>query len=87
MHTLKIELEDNIYQNIIQSGIDIQEKVKEYLFSLVDDGYPSISTEEAKSRIEKALLEYKNNPSHFKEADESFFTDTHERLLQRYNKK
>jgi uncharacterized protein YutD len=60
MQTLKIELEDSIYQNIVYSGIDVQAKVKEFLFDLVDDGYPTISTEEAKKRISDAVDRYEN---------------------------
>ena len=53
MQTLKIELEDSVYQNVLQSGIDIQEKVREFLFELVDDGYPAITTQEAKKRVNR----------------------------------
>jgi len=60
MQTLKIELEDNVYQNIIHSGIDVQEKIKEFLFDLVDDGYPAISTEEAKKRVSDAVNRYED---------------------------
>jgi len=60
MQILKIELEDSVYQNVLQSGIDIQEKVKEFLFDLVDDGYPAINTQEAKKRVADAVNRYKN---------------------------
>ncbi len=62
MQTLKIELEDSIYKNIVQSGIDIQERVKEFLFDLVDDdGYPAITANEAKKRVAGAVEKYKNS--------------------------
>jgi len=60
MQTLKIELEDSVYQNIVQSGIDIQGKVKEFLFDLVDDGYPAITTQEAKKRVSDAVKRYED---------------------------
>ena len=60
MRTLKIELEDSVYQNVVQSGIDVQEKVKEFLFELVDDGYPAITTDEAKKRVVDAVQKYQN---------------------------
>jgi len=60
MQTLKIELEDSVYQNVVQSGIDIQEKVKEFLFDLVDDGYPAITTQEAKKRVSDAVKRYED---------------------------
>lgn len=60
MQTLKIELEDGVYQNIVQSGIDIQEKFKEFLFDLVDDGYPVITADEANKRVLDAVEKYKD---------------------------
>ncbi|WP_297485551.1 hypothetical protein [Sulfurimonas sp.] len=60
MRTLKIELEDSVYQNVVQSGIDVQEKVKEFLFELVDDGYPAITTDEAKKRVVDAVKKYQH---------------------------
>lgn len=60
MQTIKIQLEDAMYQNIVQSGVDIQAKFKEFLIDFVDDRYPAISTEEAKIRVSKAVEDYKN---------------------------
>ena len=60
MQTLKIEIEDGVYQNIVQNGIDVQAKVKEFLFDLVDDHYPEITTDEAKKRVADAVGKYKN---------------------------
>lgn len=60
MQTIKIQLEDTMYQNIVQSGVDIQAKFREFLVDFVDDGYPAITTEEAKKRVTQAVEEYKN---------------------------
>ncbi len=60
MHTIKLQLDDNLYEEITQSGIDIKEKFKEFLMDFVDDGYPAITTEEAKKRVSKAVEEYRN---------------------------
>lgn len=65
MHTVKIEIEDNIYKKIVDSGIDIQEKLSELLYNLFDDGYPAISTEEAKKRVADTLQRYANDPKSF----------------------
>ena len=70
MQTLKIELEDSLYQNVLQSGIDIQEKFKEFLFDLVDDGYPTISTTEAKKRVSDAVGKYKNGTGTYLNTEE-----------------
>lgn len=60
MQTLKIELEDGVYQSIVQSGIDIQGLLKDFLFDLVDDGYPAITKDEAKKRVSDAVQKYKD---------------------------
>lgn len=59
MQTIKLQLDDNMYQNIVQNGIDIQAKFKEFLFDLIDDGFPAITTEEAKKRVGGAVQEYR----------------------------
>ena len=61
MQTIKIQLEDTMYQNIVQSGVDIQAKFKEFLIDFVDDGYPAITTEEAKKRVSEAVEDYRTN--------------------------
>ena len=60
MQTIKIELEDIMYKNIVHSGVDIQAKIKEFLVEFVDDGYPAITTEEAKKRVSEAVEEYRS---------------------------
>jgi len=61
LKTIQLELNDDLYSNITDNGIDIQAKFKEFLFSLTDDGYPSITTHEAKSRVKDAIEDYQNN--------------------------
>lgn len=85
MQTIKFQLEDNLYKNVINSGIDVQAKFKEFLLDLVDDGYPSISTEEAKNRVSKAVQDYYANPEKFSKLDSDFWDDTEKRLLQRHS--
>jgi len=60
MQTIKIQLEDAMYQSIVQSGVDIQAKFKEFLIDFVDNGYLAITTEEAQIRVSKAVENYKN---------------------------
>ena len=84
MHTIKLQLDDNLYEEIAQSGIDIKEKFKEFLMDFVDDGYPAISTEEAKKRVTNAVNRYRNEPESFTELNDDFWNDTEKRLLQRH---
>ncbi len=60
MVTINLELEDSLYEDIKKQGIDLQAQFKEFLSDLKDDGYPSISREEAKNRVSEAVREYKS---------------------------
>jgi hypothetical protein len=85
MHTIKLQLDDNLYEDITQSGIDIKEKFKEFLMDFIDDGYPSISTKEAKKRVSEAVEDYqKNGIKNFNVLDNTFWDDTEKRLLDRH---
>ena len=84
LQTLKIELEDTLYDNVIQSGVDVQEKITEFLFELTDDGYPAITTEEAKKRVSESIQRYKDYPESFTEVNDAFWDDTEKRLLLRH---
>ncbi len=85
MQTIKLQLDDNVYEEIVQSGIDIKAKFKEFLMDFVDDGYPAITAEEAKKRVSEAVEDYrKNGTKNFKAMDDSFWEDTEKRLLERH---
>ena len=55
MHTIHLEIQDRLYEQLVQSGINIQEKLRELLNDMVDDGHPSIGVEEAKKRVGSAV--------------------------------
>jgi len=61
MQTIKLQLEDELYDNIKEHKIDLQSKFKEFLSTLTDDGYPSISIDEAKLRVKESVEKYNNN--------------------------
>jgi len=71
MQTLQIEIQDDLYNTIKENSIDINNKVKDFLYSLVDDGYPSINTDDAKQRVSKAVENYKNNNTSYCKYDEN----------------
>jgi len=60
MHTLQLQLNDDLYENLTSRNIDISGKIKEYLLSLANDGYPAITSEEAKRRVKDAVERYKS---------------------------
>ena len=58
---ITIDIEQDLYEDIKEMGIDIHSKVKEYVKHLTDVyDYPAISTEEAKKRVADAVESYKN---------------------------
>ncbi len=81
MATLTIDLSDELYQNLKSSNIDIHSKIRAYLSDLVDDGYPSISTDEASKRVQDALKRYETNKSSYTPYD-SDFADEMDRYIQ-----
>lgn len=60
MQTIQLEIQDDIYEELKSKEIDINNKLQDLLYDLVDDGYPSISTEEAKQRVSDAVDRYRN---------------------------
>ena len=87
MHTinLQVEVEDTLYEDIKKQGIDLQAQFKEFLLDLRDDGYPAISTEEAKKRVGEAVEDYhKNGIKNCKVLNDKFWDDTEKRLLERH---
>lgn len=70
MHTIQLQLQDDVYEDMKKHNINIQEKFKEFLFNVMDDGYPSISTAEAKKRIATASDEYYKGTGTYLNEDE-----------------
>jgi hypothetical protein len=72
MQTIQLQVQDSIYNQLINSGVDIQAKVNEFLIDILDDGYPSISTDEAKRRVSDAIERYKNDTGVYTPYDKNF---------------
>jgi len=67
MQSINLNIENDIYEDIKRGGIDIQKMFNEFLsqFAFVDDGYPTIGTEEAKRRVAEAVEHYRKSPEDF----------------------
>ncbi len=72
MQTIKIDIEDTLYQSIIDKGINVQEKLKDMIYDLMNDDYPSISTAEAKKRVFDAVQRYENKKDIYRSYDDNF---------------
>lgn len=79
MATLKIELNDELYKDLKDSNINVQEKIKDYLQNLLDDGYPAISTSKAKKRVEDAVNRYRVGRDGY-----SIFDDNSMQKMEKY---
>ncbi len=76
MQTVQIQINDDVYEHLSSKNIDIQAKIKEYLLALVNsDGYPSISTEEAKKRVSDAIDRYESGNGHYTSLDSNYEKD------------
>ena len=65
VQTIQLQIQDSLYNQLMKSGVDIQAKINEFLLDMVDDGYPSISTDEAKKRVSDAVDRYKNSTGEY----------------------
>lgn len=79
MHTVQIQLNDDLYEHLSSGNIDIQTKVKEYLLGLVKHtSYPTISTEEAKTRVSEAVNRYESGSGSYTPFDENYTKEMNE---------
>ena len=77
MQTINLNIENDIYEDIKKGGIDIQKKFNEFLaqFSFVDDGYPTIGTDEARKRVADAVEHYRRSPEDFTEFNDNYWDE------------
>jgi len=72
MQTLQVQLNDELYNSLSTLNIDIQSKISEYLSNLVYDGYPAISSTEAKQRVSNAVDRYKDGTTKYIPLDDNY---------------
>lgn len=60
MQTIELQIPDNIYNQLVKSGIDIKQQLQDTLYDLLDDGYPSITTQEATKRVSDLVRDYES---------------------------
>ncbi len=70
MQTIQLQIDDDTYESIKQQGIDLKAKVYELIDGLVDDGYPSISMQEAKKRVANAVERYRSGEGRYYDENE-----------------
>ena len=73
MQTIQLQVEESILEKLSHKGIDIKKNLLLYLYALAESGEKSLSYENARERIEKAILRYKTNPESFSMLDKNFF--------------
>jgi hypothetical protein len=61
MQTIHLQIDDVLYEKLVNNNVDIQEETYKHLEGCVeDDGYPTISFGEAQTRVKKAVENYQN---------------------------
>ena len=60
MQTIELQIPDNIYNQLVKSGIDIKQQLQDNLYDLLDDGYSSITTQEATKRVSDLVRDYES---------------------------
>lgn len=88
MQTIQLQLDDSLYSRLITNNIDIQEEAYKHLEECIeDDGYPSISFEEAQKRVTEAVDDYhENGMKNCVVVDDKFWNERKERLMQKHRK-
>ncbi|MGM0519288.1 MAG: hypothetical protein ACQERD_06575 [Campylobacterota bacterium] len=69
MQTIQLEVEDDIYDEIKSKGIDINHKLQDFLYDLLDDSYLAISEDEAKQRVKDAVDRYRSGTGTYLDAN------------------
>lgn len=69
MHTIHLQVQDSIYDKIVNSSIDIQGRFDEFIADLIDDGYPGISKTEALRRVADGVERYENQSGEYLDSD------------------
>lgn len=75
---LQFQVDNDVYESFMKSGQEMRDKIKEFiLFELgsMDDGYPTIGTEEAKRRVAEAVEHYRRSPEDFTPFDDAYWND------------
>jgi methionine aminopeptidase len=70
MQTIELKIPDNIYNQLSKSGIDIKQRLQDTIYDLLDDGYPSISINEATKRVSDAIHRYTNDTGEYLDSDD-----------------
>lgn len=70
MHTIHLQVQDTIYDKIVNSGIDIQGRFDEFIADLIDDGYPSITKSEAARRVADSMERYQSQSGEYLGSEE-----------------
>ena len=70
MQTIQLQIQDELYETISNKGININNTIQEFLYNLADDGFPAISTQEAKQRVSDAVNRYRDGTGTYANDDE-----------------
>ncbi|PHS59127.1 MAG: hypothetical protein COB17_00935 [Sulfurimonas sp.] len=72
MHTIKLQVDDTMYNEIVKSGINIQENLMQSMRELLlFNNYPAITENEAIKRVQNSVNEIESNKAELISNDEA----------------
>jgi len=72
MRTIQLQIDDDLYEELIDHGVNFKAEIGSFLRGLVDDGYPAVTTEEARKRVAEAVERYRSGEGIYTPVDEKF---------------
>ena len=87
MHTINLQIQDDIYESIVEKGLDINTKLKEFIYSLVDDNHLTISEKEANRRVSEAVKRYEKGTGEYvnQEQYNIYANKLRDKLIDKYD--
>ena len=87
MHTINLQIQDDIYESIVERGLDINTKLKEYIYSLVDGNHLTISGKEANRRVSEAVERYEKGTGEYVDQEQyDIYADKlRDKLITKYD--
>ena len=72
MRTIQLQIDDDLYEELIDHGVNFKAEIGSFLRGLVDNGYPSVTTEEGRKRVAEAVERYRSGEGIYTPVDEKF---------------
>jgi len=69
MRTIQLQIDDDLYEELIDHGVNFKAEIGSFLRGLVDDGYPTVTTQEGRKRVAEAVERYRSGKGIYMDSD------------------